>query len=111
MLLHAQRGHGLLQIVYNDTVLNQTHMEDKLREPTRYGLGLHAEPTVTGSGYLEPVRVRVVKDESTVSVWYGGAIALVAIVETWTPEVWWNFGFGARTGDRKDDHWIDDLTL
>ena len=29
------RGFGLLQIVYNDTLLNETHMEDKLREPTR----------------------------------------------------------------------------
>ena len=26
-------------------------------------------------------------------------------------QVYWDFGFGARTGDRKDDHWIDELRL
>ena len=104
-------GHGLLQIVYNDTLLNETHMENKLREPTRYGLGLNAAPTETGSGYLEPARVRVIKDATTVSVIYGNETVLVAVVDEWRPEVYWQFGFGARTGDRKDDHWIDDLRL
>jgi hypothetical protein len=36
---------------------------------------------------------------------------LSATIPSWAPQVGWAFGFGARTGDRKDDHWIDELTL
>jgi hypothetical protein len=105
------QGYGLLQLVYNGTLLNETHMQDKLREPTRYGLGLRHVPDQTAAGPLEPARVRVVKDETSVTVYYGGVAHLVAALPDWAPQVYWAFGFGARTGERKDEHWIDELQL
>ena len=96
------QGYGLLQLVYNGTLLNETHMQDKLREPTRYGLGVRHVPDQTAAGPLEPARVRVVKDETSVTVYYGGVAHLVASLPDWAPQVYWAFGFGARTGERKD---------
>lgn len=86
------QGYGLLQLVYNGTLLNETHMQDKLREPTRYGLGLRATPDQTATGPLEPARVRVVKDETSVTVYYGGVAQLVATLPEWAPQVYWAFG-------------------
>ena len=91
------QGYGLLQLVYNGTLLNETHMQDKLREPTRYGLGLRATPDQTATGPLEPARVRVVKDETSVTVYYGGVAQLVAALPT--------RGALPQPQGRRDRHW------
>ena len=32
-------------------------------------------------------------------------------IPRWEPQPDWQFGWGARTGDRKDNHWIDDVRV
>ena len=36
---------------------------------------------------------------------------LATVVPGWAPAVGWAFGWGARTGDRHDNHWIDDVAV
>ena len=85
-------GHGIIEVLYNGTALNQTFMGDQLRSP---------------QGSTRAVRVR--KDSAGLTVDFGGEAVLAATIPAWAPQVGWAFGLGARTGDRKDDHWIDSL--
>ena len=87
-------GHGIIDAVYNGTVLNQTFMGDSLRN-------------FAG----DSIRVRVLKDPAGLSVFFQDVHVLSATVDQWHPQVGWKFGFGGRTGQRKDDHWIDDLRV
>ena len=87
-------GHGVIEAVYNGTLLNSTFMGDSLR---------------TFHGNAVPVRVH--KDPSGLSVYFNKASVLQVYIPDWAPQVGWAFGFGARTGDRKDDHWIDNLQV
>ena len=87
-------GHGLIEALYNGSALNQTFMGDRLRSTSR-----------------DPARVSVVKDSAGLSVYFDGELVLAATVPGWAPAVGWAFGFGARTGERKDDHWIDDVRV
>ena len=87
-------GHGIIEALYNGSALNQTFMGDRLRS------------------FKKPRRaVRVVKDAAGLSVYFGGELVLAATLPAWEPAVGWAFGWGARTGDRKDDHWIDDVRV
>ena len=45
------------------------------------------------------------------SVHFNGELVLATPLPAWAPQVGWAFAFGARTGDRKDDHWLDDLRV
>ena len=87
-------GHGLVDAVYNGTVLNQTFMGERLRD-----------------FYARSVPVRVSKDSSGLSVYFDGVHVLSATIPSWAPLAGWAFAFGGRTGERKDDHWIDDLSV
>lgn len=87
-------GHGIIEAFYNGSTLNQTFMGDRMRSP-------HGDPTA----------VSVIKDSAGLSVYFDGELVLAAHVLGWAPAVDWSFGFGGRTGDRKDDHWIDDITV
>ena len=87
-------GHGVIEAIYNGSSLNATFMGDKLRN-------------FNG----DPIAVSVHKDPAGLSVYFDGVHVLAATVPEWAPAVGWAFGFGARTGDRKDDHWIDDLRV
>ena len=87
-------GHGLIDAVYNGTVLNQTFMGDKMRD---------FDSTATP--------VRVVKDAAGLAVFFDDVHVLSATVPAWAPRAGWAFGFGGRTGERKDQHYIDDLRV
>ena len=90
-------GHGIIEAIYNGTLLNSTFMGDRLRS----------------DGFNEiraqPVSVRY--DDAGLSVSFDGEVVLVCTVPSWAPEVGWSLGWGGRTGERKDNHWIDDLTV
>lgn len=134
-------GHGVIEALYNNTVLNSTFM------------GYHLRTQVNEFG-PQAVRVRYGAEGLVVS--FEDEVVLATRVPAWTPQVscaslatlptatcratrigfpqavasfscsvpeprpshssWriasqvgWAFGWGARTGDRKDDHWIDDV--
>ena len=48
-------------------------------------------------GYLEPARVRVIKDATTVSVIYGGETVLVAVVDSRPGTAWMAVSIGVDT--------------
>ena len=75
-------------------MLNQTFMGERLRD-------FH--------GREVPVRVR--KDPAGLSVFFDDVHVLSATVDAWAPRAGWAFGFGGRTGERKDDHFIDELRV
>ena len=40
------------------------------------------------------------------------SVALLSVpISGWSPGAGWRFGFGARTGGRVDNHWVDDVQL
>ena len=49
--------------------------------------------------------------DCVLTVFFEGEPVLACVLDDWAPVAGWAFGFGARTGDRKDDHWIDDLRV
>ena len=93
--LNLNRGYGLIEVAYNGSVVNSTFMGSKMR----------------GGIDMDPKAIVVRYDDGGLTVTHDGELVIADQIPGWAPTTDWQFGWGARTGDRKDNHWIDDVRV